>query len=110
MQIDDKQAYGLISIRSRCRIFFDEKPYSVACLLLPPPTPHQSSQQPVLLIMRADPEPEQAIADGNGKHAILSSDTRRPVISNALELQRRVFRVGAEQPEILVREFAYLVW
>lgn len=55
--------------------------------------------------MGADPEPLEAILAFDGDCAVLAANARRPQVSmDALEVQRRMFRVALQQSEVPVRD------
>ena len=72
----------------------------------PPPSAHLGApNQRIILRMRADPEPLEAILAFDGDCAILAANTRRPQVStDALEVQRRMFRIALQQSEGPVRD------
>lgn len=54
--------------------------------------------------MRADPHPCAAFFVGDAERAMVEADADRPEGADALEVQRRVTRVGLEQVKVLACE------
>jgi hypothetical protein len=70
----------------------------------PPPSAHLGPpDQRIILGMRADPEPLEAILAFDGDCAVPAANTRRPQVStDALEVQRRMLRIALQQSEVPV--------
>jgi hypothetical protein len=52
-----------------------------------------SADQPVVLSVGANPEPEVALIHLDGQRTMAQTDAHRPVTSDLLELQRRMTRI-----------------
>jgi hypothetical protein len=69
-----------------------------------------ASQQPVVLVVRADPKPAKSIWHFRTNRTIASPNPDRPEPSDLLQTQRRMMGIALEQLETPVREIANLLW
>ena len=60
----------------------------------------------IVLLVRADPEPNEAIGALFGECSIMKANPCCPELSNLLEANRRVMRVGLKQVEFLIGQSA----
>lgn len=56
--------------------------------------------------MASNPKPEQAAFDLNGESTVRKSDANRSVLTDLLQVQRRMAGVGLQEVEVLVRELS----
>ncbi len=62
------------------------------------------ANQRIVLGMRSDPEPENAIRNVHSERTIVIPHAHRPKSPNLLEMQGRMAVIGLQEREILVRE------
>lgn len=70
--------------------------------------PGNSTEQPIILSMRADPKPFDRIAPDHGQSSIVVPHPCRPEFAHLLEMKRRMSWITHPQSEIFVREFSDL--
>jgi hypothetical protein len=69
-----------------------------------------STNQPVVLIVCTDPEPENPFRRFGSEGAETTPDSHRPVLADALEVERWVLRVPSQQLVIFTGELLKLRW
>jgi len=62
------------------------------------------ADQPVVFVMRADPEPEYAVGGINAERAMACTHTYRPVALDTLEVERWVLRIDAQELIVVARQ------
>ena len=62
--------------------------------------------QLVVLGMRTDPEPQQVLSRFDGQRSVAQTNSDCTVLSDFLEMQRRVRRIGLQQFVILISKVA----
>lgn len=63
-----------------------------------------SAKESIVLGVAADPPPENAVVSVCAEGAVVEADADRPILSDALQLQGRMPRVGDEQLVVRSRE------
>ena len=66
--------------------------------------------QAVVLRVCPDPEPEQPVGCVDGQGAVVQTDAHGMEALHAFKAERRMLRIGLEERELLVREFAHHEW
>ena len=66
--------------------------------------PSAPIQQPVVLGVAANPEPDEFVGAANGERAVTTAYPHRPETADRLEVERRMPWVRLEQGEVLVRD------
>jgi len=59
--------------------------------------------------MRADPEPYETLLAFLRQSTVPKTDTSRPKVTNFLEMNRGVARIGFEQSKVLVRQLSLVI-
>lgn len=66
------------------------------------------SDEFVVLIVRSYPDPHDAVVNVRAERSVMQSRTNRPELAYALEVQRRMARIGAKELVILVSNMTHL--
>ena len=65
--------------------------------------------EPLILIMRTDPDPNEIRAIFNRKGSIVEANSGRPQLANLLEMQRWVAAIGLQEFKVLSRHLLDLL-
>ncbi len=61
-------------------------------------------EESVVLVVIADPEPDEIVALLNSQNSVAPTNPRRPEFADLLEVERRMLAVSLEKLEVLVGE------
>ena len=62
----------------------------------------------IILVMRTDPDPIDAVFDIQTKRPIMRSDSYHPEVIDLFEVERRMPRIRLQEGIVLIREIAYM--
>ena len=63
------------------------------------------TDEPLVLFMKADPEPNDAVRRLDAERTMRETNSDRPILADTLELQGRMTRIDFEEFEILAASF-----
>ena len=67
-----------------------------------------SLDQAFVLSMRTNPDPDKTFAVLNGERSVMQTNAGQPQLTNFLQLQRGMVRIGFEQGIVLARQILYV--